>query len=315
MSFIYANLSVLASTMALVFLYNPFKCAFDKFKFPLLFAVGVIFTATLENFIVFDAVLLYRDSASIGMIALTPIERFVFMACRIISVTVFTSLISRWALHAVNLRSSSQSKAFIVRHFTIGTMIALTFFAWIFTRDDTKAFHIASILLWSLPVLSYLWFVTGTFIFNRKITFAVCVILPSIYFAWIDSIASSGGVWLMDNKLSSGISTLFGLSLERLLFIFVSNAVIVAASFGLDRANAILFIHRKQPLLFGRKSTSWMQFFIELREFGKAFHKNESSFDQSKMDDISSSITFMKKRSILTTIAYSFSSQGADCFW
>lgn len=273
---IYSLFSIIPA-IALLLVHRPFIYGFDKFKFTALCAIGVFYSWTIQNSI------FHREQASIGLIR---VQEYIVVVSQSVCVAVFTSLISRWISHAKYLRPLSAVKHLLVVNVAIAVMVMMGLIGWVLAFPDTKTFYVGSLLLWSMPILMYLWFVCGSFIVQRIYVFAVCVCLPSIYFCSIDAFVFYSKVGV----------TAAGLSLERVIFHFISTVIIVVVSFGLDRANAILYTHHDKPLLIGKKFNGWQHILNDLRLIFVAFNTDENRLDPVIIKDFETCLDFVARK-------------------
>lgn len=283
----------LPPTIFLWLIYRPFMTAFDKFKITVLCVIAVIYTTPWDNYIVFHKAWWYRNDAIIGTIGYVPIEEYFFFVIQTFCTAVFTSLMTRWLQHAKYLRPPSPFKRLCVCYIIITATAPLVFLSWKHAIPATKTFYIGALLWWSLPVLMYLWYVCGVFVVNRIFTFLMCICVPSIYFCWVDLIALRADVWHINEETSLEIFFIADLPVEEILFFFISNTIVVTASFGFDRANVIIDTHFKESINMNETSC-FRRFTRNLRLNFSATILDESDLDKSLLNDLMVSLETAK---------------------
>lgn len=257
-------------TFLLLWIYHPFVNEFDKFKFVVLSVIGVIFTVSWQNHV-------------FGSIS---VEEYFFFVCQSIIVAVFATFITRWAQPALFLVSTSSVKGFCIRYGVIGTMTSMFYVAWMFAIPGTKLFYIGSLMCAAMPIMMYLWFVCGLYISKQIFAFSICVSVPTIGFSLLD------------------ISVTSSLQVEKMILFLITSAIIVMTSFGLDRANAILYSHYKRPLHFSDLR--------DLKLIFDAFQTDERKLNQRFIEDFSYCYNFTRQRSINSEFVFSLSPPGIE---
>ncbi|CCG84997.1 protein of unknown function [Taphrina deformans PYCC 5710] len=109
--------------------------------------------------------------------------------------------------------------------------------------NDLKSFYMRAIILWTLPVLIFLFTITGItnkFIYSRVAPTVFAIILPTLYLCIIDSIAIRAGTWHINEKTSLELFVWSGLPIEEAIFFLVTNTMVVLGCSAFDLAFSII---------------------------------------------------------------------------
>lgn len=264
-------LFTLPLTIIVYLIHRPLISAFDRLKLVVLCAFGIVFRLSFENYAAYKQVSYAWTS--------NAIESCFVISIQTIFAAISTSLLTRWTPHAKFLKSTNPSN----RWYLVVAMAVLTMLGWAIATSGTATHYVGSLLLWSLPLLMYVWYKSGAFIVNRRTEFGISLATTSFYLCCIDSIANPGVGWTMTAVV------------EKCLLIFVSNLMIVVLSFGLDRANAIVFTHKQKPLMFQKPKKDLSCFRKEIKTFFIAFVTDDSQLDQERLNDIKVCFNYLEK--------------------
>lgn len=271
-------LFILPSTIALILINRLFVGKFEIFKLIVTSTIGIFYISLFNIFV-------YQCS----------FKNWLNDATKVIFTTLLTFFITRWTHHAVFLKSPMSNNRFSVNHIMI---VALSAFC---VLECKYSFANSRSLLWgSLPVLIYLWRMCGSFVTNRMYIFLVCLCTSSMYFVFIDSIAFTN-VEFIDRK---------HLPYERLLFDLIMNGIIVLTSFGLDRANAILYTHHKTSPLTEEEKNKMQKFWSDFQLIFSAFHISDNHLNQDYLNDINLCFEYLREISSSFFLSLSIHSNG-----
>lgn len=227
----------------LALLYKPFTTAGDLRKFLFLVVIAVLYTTPWDNYIIWRNAWQYCPTCVMGTIGLVPVEEYIFFVTQTLLTCLIHSLITRCfvGLPALGVRSDKRISAIssTVLVGVLGIAILLLRNSWY----DLKTFYIRAILLWTTPVLVFLFSITGiftSFMFHRLGATVVAISIPTVYLWIVDSIAIRSGTWHINEATSLETFLWHGLPIEEAIFFLVTNLMVVLGCNGFDLAFSIV---------------------------------------------------------------------------
>lgn len=232
----------------LVLLYRPFSTKGDLRKILFLVTIAVLYTTPWDNYIIWRKAWQYCPTCVMGTIGLVPIEEYIFFVTQTVLTCLIHSLITRCftGLPAIAVRRHRQLPlmSYVLLTILLCIGIASLHTAWY----DLKTFYMRAILLWTLPVLLFLYSITGlmnSYIHYRVISTMVAIAVPSLYLWLVDSIAICAGTWHINERTSLESFIWKGLPLEEAVFFVFTNTMVVLGCTGFDLAFSIVHTYNE----------------------------------------------------------------------
>lgn len=286
---------------------RPFIGSFDKIKIISLCALALIYTTPWDNYIIYHKAWWYRRDAVIGTIGYVPIEEYLFFIIQTILTALWTTCCSRWSLNSLYLQQSNSLKLHSIRYVTITILIIFIIIGWKNAIPATKTFYMGSIAWWTLLVVVFLWYVSGSYVCKRFKVTLISVLVPSVYLCYVDLIALRARVWHINEATSLEIFPVDELPIEEITFFFMTNIIVGLGSHAFDKSKAVIDTYCREPFPVGSSINAKKRFYCYIKMLlgGSAF--NEQHFDQSVISDLKTCIAVLDKASKSFSLA-------ANCF-
>ncbi|KAJ3129218.1 hypothetical protein HK098_002202 [Nowakowskiella sp. JEL0407] len=163
------------------------------------------------------------------------------------------------------------------------------------------------ILWWSCPILFIEWWYAGAYIFARIRLALSCILIPTIYLAYVDQIAIRDRIWVIEEPTCTGITMrvigLGDLPVEEFFFFLVTNCMVVCGYFAFERGESVIRIlmtedgkRKRDDLYFDktfdgevatRSALSKKPNYQLVQYVVQSFSKSDSDLDQSLIKDFS----------------------------
>lgn len=297
----------LPPTIILYLFMRPLIGSFDKIKIISLCALALIYTTPWDNYIIYHKAWWYRKDAVIGTIGYVPIEEYLFFIIQTILTALWTTFCSRWTLNSIYLQQSTAIKFYSIRYVTITILIIFIVIGWMNAIPATKTFYLASIAWWTLLVVAFLWYVSGSYVCNRMRATLISVLVPSVYLCYVDIIALRARVWHINEATSLEIFLVDDLPIEEITFFFFTNIIVALGSHAFDKSKAVIDTYCREPFPVGSNVNAKKRFFSYIKMLLEVSAFNEQEFDSSVINDLKTCIVILDKAS------KSFS-MAANCF-
>ncbi|MBN8587463.1 MAG: lycopene cyclase domain-containing protein [Rhodothermia bacterium] len=190
-----------------------------KHIFYLLWIMGIafIYTTPWDNYLVYRGIWGYGNERVIGIIGYVPIEEYIFFLLQpILTGLFFYHVYSRNTVE----RPTGKTYPFI-RNLGAGLWIFIALSGAYMLYFD-KSTYLGLILAWAAPVLSGMWFLVGSALWDIKRTFFWSFAIPTGYLWVADRIAIGLGIWEISTTYTIGWHIL-GLPIEEAAFFLVTN--------------------------------------------------------------------------------------------
>lgn len=168
--------------------------------------------------------------------------------------TLLTSLVTRWSSPACHPRR--------VPRLAVATVPALAFFAAVFSLFSPGGFdnryYLSMIVWWAAVPLTLLWWGTarswsGMLGRPKGLVWLASLLLPTVYLCSADVYALRRGTWHIAESKSLGIFAVPDLPIEEAFFFFVTNLILISASFAFDR---VIYECRRRTLFDSRANAT-----------------------------------------------------------
>lgn len=220
-------------------LYRPLATNGDVRKYLFLVVIAMLYTTPWDNYIIYRKAWQYCPTCVMGTIGLVPVEEYIFFVTQTLMTCFIHSLLTRCSagLPAVAIRTRRE------RPVVFGSLLTFSVIILAASWRDLKTFYMRAILLWTLPVLTFLFVISGirtNFIYHRILATVASVLIPTIYLCVIDSIAICAGTWHINEMTSLTVFLWRGLPIEEAVFFLVTNIMVVLGCTGFDLAFSIV---------------------------------------------------------------------------
>lgn len=270
----------------LYLLMRPLIDRTDKIKLLSICAFVAIYITLWDNYIIYHDAMWYHQDAIVGItIFNVPIEKYLFFITQTISTTLWTSFCSRWSLNSIFLKHSSQFQFQTIRCNVIMLLVAIMYMGWIYAIPATKTFYLGLILCWNMPFIMVLWYFNGPYVCKRFKVTLISVIVPSLYTCYTNVLRAR--VWKINEATSLEINMFDGLPLEEVVFVTLTNILIVITSHAFDRSKAIIDTYHTDPFPVGRDNGAVSE---QRCSYAKLLFNhlvcNEQNFDPTVIGDL-----------------------------
>lgn len=215
--------------VCLWWLTRPLMSHVDTFKVKVvcLIAVSLIFT---NDWLFRRHSIPFRRNNAIFQHEAIPIEDYFVMICQIISTLLWTFFCTRWSFHWIYLRKPNPISFYFIRYFGIFTIATIAVLGW--TNGSAELKYLCGFL----PPIACAWFVVGQYIIRRHPSTIVSVIIPSVFYYYIDVTDTQNQASVMSNKPISWNA----MQLARLSYYVTINVLVVFLSAAIDKSKAVL---------------------------------------------------------------------------
>ena len=182
-----------------------------------LLVLALAYTTPWDNYLVARGVWWYGDGTVAARLWHAPVEEYAFVAAQ----TLLTGL---W-VQALPVRDDPAFypvRRDAVAGVLAGVLVGAVGVAFL-ARDAT--FYLGAILAWAAPVLALQWAVGWRYLWDRRRTFALAVLAPTLYLSAIDRWAIADGIWVLADQYTTGV-TVLGLPVEEGAFFLVTNVFV-----------------------------------------------------------------------------------------
>ncbi|KAK0527506.1 hypothetical protein OC835_004954 [Tilletia horrida] len=250
-------------TLVLALLARPFLTQLERLKLVLLPLVAFVWTTAWDSELIRRRAWGYPRACVLATVWRIPVEEYFFFIIQSVMTTLLTTLLTRWILPPLYLRgSSSSSSAGFLRASTLMPAcyagIFLSGLALAFASNNEHTYYLGMILWWSsVPLMLLTWGAADYIVavcsptpietvkaahgpaWIRTLAVLACVAVPTGYLWFADVFALRRGTWFISRQTSLEIFVIPDLPIEEATFFFVTNLILVVASFAFDRCVAI----------------------------------------------------------------------------
>lgn len=241
--------------ISLYVLLLPFINRFDKLK--VLVVITAYIFALSWNQLISNLTSKYDSKKLlIHHINSIPFKKTIYVLCKIILISLWTVLCTRWTTYALHLKRPNLFIFYFTRYVGLFLLISLTIFGW--TSPNKEINRLTSYL----PIIACIWYCTGQYITRRFISVFISIFISTIYFQYVENIFVKNQVWFIKEQQCSPLF-LFGYSikLEDFSRHLVFSTLIVFTSAAFDKAKAVLDIFYPREYLDLRKSVGFIKCF------------------------------------------------------
>ncbi|KAK0568491.1 hypothetical protein OC861_001896 [Tilletia horrida] len=246
-------------TLILAFLTRPFLTQLERLKLILLPLVALVWTTAWDSELIRRRAWGYPRACVLGTIWRIPLEEYFFFLIQSVLTTLVTTLFTRWILPPLHMRVSKDRTSYAG---TIAPLcylgICLSGLALAFASSNEHTYYMGMILWWSsIPLLLLTWGAADHIVsicspttleaanadttpaLFRTVAVLASVLVPTGYLWFADVFALRKGTWFISRHTSLEIFVIPDLPIEEATFFFVTNLILVVASFAFDRCVAI----------------------------------------------------------------------------
>lgn len=268
---------ILPVLITLWWLTRPFLTNLDRFKIKILFILTV-FISFINNYIFYCKESVRRYDTSVNIFDSMAVAKYLCISLQIIITSLWTFFCTRWTFHSFYLSKPSHIAFYFTRYFGIIVLAALIITGLTNGSSELKC------LCGYLLGISCVWFFAGQYIYRRFPTIAISVIVPSLYFYYIDVFVCQNHV-RPTNKLSNSIT-----------HYFVFNGFIAFCSAAFDKSNAILNLFYPQDQLNLRNNSMFMTNIIDnIPRLIKGLLSDEIELPSEVIEDFKCCLAVLKK--------------------
>ncbi|KAL9937716.1 hypothetical protein V8E36_003261 [Tilletia maclaganii] len=248
-------------TIILFLLARPFLTQLDRLKLILLPLVAFVWTTAWDSELIRRRAWGYPRACVLATVWRIPVEEYFFFLIQSVMTTLLTTLLTRWILPPLYLQSSAARQGI----FRAGTLVPICYvgimlsgFALAFGSSDEHTYYLGMILWWSsIPLVLLTWgaadYITAVCAptqletvrgrarpaLMRTAAVLASVGIPTAYLWFADVFALRRGTWFISRHTSLEIFVIPDLPIEEATFFFVTNLILVVASFAFDRCVAV----------------------------------------------------------------------------
>ncbi|RWS11464.1 bifunctional lycopene cyclase/phytoene synthase-like isoform X2 [Dinothrombium tinctorium] len=271
---------------------HPFLCRKEKLKILALNIIAFLYTTPWDNYIVYHKAWSYHPQCVLGSIGYIPIEEYAFFIIMTIMDSLWCVLCMRWTIPCLYFPEESKFKSLAIRWVPIALFTSGALWGLFVAIPATKSFYMGCICWWALPILAFLWYGAGNYVWKRKIAVFFSITVPSTYLCYVDIIAMRAGVWHISEDATYEIFVYDCLPIEEFVFFFVVSSVIVMGCCAFDKSQGILDTY---PELFHfYKKPSKLQILFNLFQ---AFLTDEFYLPEQPIHDLRTSMIVLEEAS------------------
>ncbi|KAF8309327.1 terpenoid synthase, partial [Clavulina sp. PMI_390] len=234
-------------------LYYPLRTSVDTYRIGFLLIVAVVYTIPWDSYLIRSHVWTYPPDAILGPKFLDiPAEELFFFIIQTHITSVIYLILSKTVLH-VTLLSESHNKRrqSSARIRAIGLTICYSGIAlgiWLVWTsiggDDQGGLYLGLILVWSFPVLTFLWHVASSHIIALPLyTTGLPIIIPTLFLWVVDTLALHRGTWVIESGTKHEWHLWMNLDFEEALFFVLTNIQVTFGQIAFDKCYNLVLAH------------------------------------------------------------------------
>jgi len=181
--------------------------------------LAVVYTTPWDNLLIEAGVWWYGDGVVWRTIWAAPVGEYLFFVLQPVATLLFLSLLP--IPTDTDLRLSVRERAL-----GLSAGLAVSLLGGGLLLLDESWLYFGSTLLWGGPVLAIQWAFGWTHLLRMRRSFAVAVVVPTLYFWVADWTALSLGLWTISKTHTVGVAP-FAFPFEEAFFFFVTNLFVV----------------------------------------------------------------------------------------
>ncbi|KAK6512031.1 hypothetical protein TWF481_000929 [Arthrobotrys musiformis] len=290
-AFVHAKYTVPVAIL-LTILLHPFKTSVDNYKTIWLLAIALVSTIPWDSYLIDTKVWSYPDHVIIGAVFWRiPIEEYFFFVIQtyitsLVCIIVGKSIVPTACLPTfpTNSRSSSIEEANYKPEKEDGLVrndckrlrrpgiLGAIFLASLvgigakLVHSGGHGTYLGLILVWACPVLFFLWGLSYQYILSVPGKDVIIpILLPTIYFWFVDTLALKNGTWVINPEKSFEIKLWKYLDIEEAIFFLVTNVLITFGQLSFDHTLAVI---NGFPETFNFAIPSWPSVSLLVRGLG-----------------------------------------------
>ncbi|KHJ33568.1 putative phytoene synthase lycopene cyclase [Erysiphe necator] len=279
----------------LTLFYRPILNRLDVYKILFLILIAVISATPWDSYLIQNQIWTYPPNSVLGpKIFLIPIEEVFFFIIQTYNTSLLYLIFNKPLFHPIYLVNrcsvAFKSKKIILGHTVQAAILFLFIVAVVSLKRSVEGTYLALILIWALPFISLLWFLSFPFLLNLPLTNTVLPItLPTLYLWLVDTLALRRGTWTIASGTKLNIYLWEGLEIEEAIFFLVTNILIV---FGLVAFDYSVTIIQSFPNLFPRSPELPSPMLLI-----RALLIDSRLYDQERIEGFKSAVKNLKKKS------------------
>ncbi|KAE8266130.1 hypothetical protein A4X09_0g6214 [Tilletia walkeri] len=248
-------------TLILALLARPFLTQLERIKLILLPLVAFVWTTAWDSELIRMRAWGYPRACVLGTVWRIPVEEYFFFLIQSVMTTLFTTLLTRWILPPLYLQpkpagTSAWRASTLMPICYVG--ICLSGLSLAFASENQHNYYLGMILWWSsIPLILLTWGAADYFAaicsptslevatdshfpaLARAAAVLASVAVPTGYLWFADVFALRRGTWFISRHTSLEVFVIPDLPIEEATFFFVTNLILVVASFAFDRCIAV----------------------------------------------------------------------------
>lgn len=246
---------------ALALITRPFLDRAEIVKIALISSVGFIHTTLWANYVISNGVWTFSNDRIAGVVGLIPIEVYMFLIVQSLLTTLWGLITVRWSTPCFRFNMDEHSYR-TIRWLPILFLGFLTAYGCKLAVPGKDTFYLGCIFWGASPMMMFLWYGGGNFFLKKIVPSSVAIIVPTIYYCWIDQIARKNGIWSINETNCVKLNVAENLPMEHALFFLVTNAIIILTVSAYDKALGMMETFKIEfPLRFDINRPFFRQMF------------------------------------------------------
>jgi len=184
----------------------------------IILALAIVYTTPWNNLMIAEGVWWYGEGTTLVHFWYTPLGEYLFFILQ----PILTAL---WLFQFPTIRERSIQIPATKRLVGVAAGLIVGIIGFVLLLTDST-FYLGAILFWAGPILAIQWGFGWPYLWEIRRTFAVMLLVPTLYYWVIDRLAIGMGIWVISDTHTVGIS-LLGLPLEEALFFLMTNIFVI----------------------------------------------------------------------------------------
>jgi len=176
--------------------------------------IAFVYTTPWDNLLIAEGVWWYGDGTTVVHFWEAPLGEYLFFILQ----PILTAL---WLFQFPTVADMSLDIPGRTRLVGIVAGLGVSVVGYAFLLGQST-YYLGAILLWSGPILAIQWGFGWPYLWAIRRTFAVALVVPTLYYWLIDRLAIGMGLWTISGSHTVGLS-LLGLPVEEALFFLLTN--------------------------------------------------------------------------------------------
>lgn len=267
--------------------FRPFLCRFDNIKIVLV-QILTVFSLQWSYVVILRNTRDYQNDAIYTKAFGIPVEDYLKFGIQTAVTVLWATICSRCYHHWSKLHVSSPAMFYFIRCSVIGLLVWPIVWGFLNANGlSNGTTYFLGMIFWTMmPIVAFIWYLAGNYIMHAFTTMAISVLIPTLYFCYIDHIAIYYRIWDFQPNVVLKICV-NNLPIDQILYYIAFNTIIVFILAAFDKAKAVLnTFHPREQLEFSYNLSFRNDSLKNSQRLLKGLWANESFLPSEVIEDL-----------------------------